>query len=170
MGQCMPQGGGAAHRLLGPCLRDYLACASTVFPPPAPLFSFQTPIHTHWFHLLLALQLFKVCGAHTMHSMASIREIYVGSKVTHFKRIQAATGIAFKDMLFFDNESWNIKVGEGGGLDRFLQEGGEMRDGVAHRLHRKSLGLHVPGSVAGVDPRYSPQVAGTPLPLHVLVC
>lgn len=131
----MPQGGGAAHRLLGPCLRDYLACASTVFPPPAPLFSFQTPIHTHWFHLLLALQLFKVCGAHTMHSMASIREIYVGSKVTHFKRIQAATGIAFKDMLFFDNESWNIKVGEGGGLDRFLQEGGELRDGVAHRLH-----------------------------------
>ncbi|KAL6785181.1 hypothetical protein ACKKBG_A02770 [Auxenochlorella protothecoides x Auxenochlorella symbiontica] len=81
------------------------------------------------------LKLFKVCGAHTMHSMASIREIYVGSKVTHFKRIQAATGIAFKDMLFFDNESWNIKVGEGGGLDRFLQEGGELRDGVAHRLH-----------------------------------
>lgn len=99
----------------GACLRDYLACASTVFPPPAPLFSFQTPTHTHRFYLLLALQLFKVCGAHTMHSMASIREIYVGSKVTHFKRIQAATGIAFKDMLFFDNESWNIKVGEGGG-------------------------------------------------------
>lgn len=45
-----------------------------------------------------------------MHDIAAHHEIYPGSKLTHFRRLHERTGINYKDMLFFDNESWNIKV------------------------------------------------------------
>ena len=45
-----------------------------------------------------------------MHKLAEVKEIYPGSKLTHFRRIHNQTGIEYEDMLFFDNESWNIKV------------------------------------------------------------
>ena len=45
-----------------------------------------------------------------MHKLAEVKEIYPGSKLTHFRRIHNQTGIEYGDMLFFDNESWNIKV------------------------------------------------------------
>ncbi|KAL9095743.1 MAG: hypothetical protein Q9165_002175 [Trypethelium subeluteriae] len=37
-------------------------------------------------------------------------EIYPGSKMTHFARLHAATGIAYAEMLFFDDESRNREV------------------------------------------------------------
>jgi magnesium-dependent phosphatase 1 len=37
-------------------------------------------------------------------------EIYPGSKITHFNELQKATGLAFEDMLFFDDEARNRNV------------------------------------------------------------
>ena len=37
-------------------------------------------------------------------------EIYPGSKIKHFQRLQKKSGIDFKDMLFFDDESRNKEV------------------------------------------------------------
>lgn len=36
------------------------------------------------------------------------KEIYPGSKVSHFSKIQKASGIDYKDMIFFDDEHRNI--------------------------------------------------------------
>lgn len=38
----------------------------------------------------------------------SYKEIYPGSKVSHFKKFAQASGIPYKDMLFFDDEERNI--------------------------------------------------------------
>jgi len=53
------------------------------------------------------LQAFKLAPNVTMFSMSEYREIYPGSKTTHFKQIHRASGVAYEDMLFFDNERWN---------------------------------------------------------------
>jgi len=37
-------------------------------------------------------------------------EIYPGSKITHFVKLQKATGLRYEDMLFFDDESRNKNV------------------------------------------------------------
>ncbi|KAK9468310.1 HAD-like domain-containing protein [Lipomyces arxii] len=39
-----------------------------------------------------------------------VLEIYPGTKITHFTFIKNATGIDYKDMLFFDDESRNKEV------------------------------------------------------------
>lgn len=44
-----------------------------------------------------------------LHALASHREIYPGSKVAHFARIRERSGAAYGDMLFFDNEAWNVR-------------------------------------------------------------
>ncbi|KAG9237802.1 putative magnesium-dependent phosphatase P8B7.31 [Amylocarpus encephaloides] len=51
-------------------------------------------------------------------------EIYPGSKITHFTKLQKATGLKFEEMLFFDDESRNRNV-ESLGVTMYL-----VRDGV----------------------------------------
>ncbi|KAA8571194.1 hypothetical protein MFRU_058g00010 [Monilinia fructicola] len=51
-------------------------------------------------------------------------EIYPGSKITHFTKLQKSTGISYQDMLFFDDEARNRNV-ESLGVKMCL-----VRDGV----------------------------------------
>jgi magnesium-dependent phosphatase 1 len=37
-------------------------------------------------------------------------EIYPGNKITHFNKLQKATGLRYEEMLFFDDESRNKNV------------------------------------------------------------
>ncbi|XP_004694660.1 PREDICTED: magnesium-dependent phosphatase 1 [Condylura cristata] len=48
------------------------------------------------------LELFNL-SRHFVH-----KEIYPGSKVTHFQRLQQKTGVPFSQMIFFDDENRNI--------------------------------------------------------------
>ncbi|KAH7411188.1 putative magnesium-dependent phosphatase P8B7.31 [Cadophora sp. MPI-SDFR-AT-0126] len=52
-------------------------------------------------------------------------EIYPGSKITHFNKLQKATGLRYEDMLFFDDEARNRNV-ESLGVTMYL-----VRDGVS---------------------------------------
>mmetsp|Transcript_252 Transcript_252/g.927 ORF Transcript_252/g.927 Transcript_252/m.927 type:complete len:183 (+) Transcript_252:2728-3276(+) len=55
------------------------------------------------------LTLFEVDGSTTMAEAAEGRaEIYRQSKQVHFGALQDKTGIAFDDMLFFDDDPFNI--------------------------------------------------------------
>ncbi|KOC67394.1 Magnesium-dependent phosphatase 1 [Habropoda laboriosa] len=52
------------------------------------------------------------------------KEIYPGSKLTHFSKIQAASGVDYKNMIFFDDEQRNIAdVGRLGVTCIFVQSG-----------------------------------------------
>jgi magnesium-dependent phosphatase 1 len=54
------------------------------------------------------LKLFKISPGLVMHDVALEKEIYPGCKCTHFQRLYERTGIKYEEMLFFDNERWNI--------------------------------------------------------------
>ncbi|KAF4583123.1 hypothetical protein GQ602_006267 [Ophiocordyceps camponoti-floridani] len=60
-------------------------------------------------------------------------EIYPGSKVRHMEALQARTGVAYQDMLFFDDESRNRDT-EKLGLTMWL-----VRDGMSAEELRKGL-------------------------------
>jgi magnesium-dependent phosphatase 1 len=49
-----------------------------------------------------------------LYDVGEYQEIYPGSKLKHFKTIHQESGVAYEDMLFFDNERWNITGACGG--------------------------------------------------------
>ncbi|OAA43959.1 magnesium dependent phosphatase [Beauveria brongniartii RCEF 3172] len=60
-------------------------------------------------------------------------EIYPGSKIRHFEMLQKRTGIAYEDMLFFDDESRNMETEKLGVTMRLIRDGltwAEVEKGV----------------------------------------
>ncbi|XP_043468572.1 magnesium-dependent phosphatase 1-like [Leptopilina heterotoma] len=62
------------------------------------------------------------------------KEIYPGSKVTHFSKIKKDSGVDFKDMLFFDDEQRNIVDLTKLGVLSIL-----VKDGVSHAVIKQGL-------------------------------
>jgi magnesium-dependent phosphatase 1 len=62
-------------------------------------------------------------------------EIYPGSKINHFRSLQGKTDLAFKDMIFFDDEYRNIEEVGTLGVKTVLVE-----DGINKRIFKQSLG------------------------------
>ncbi|CAK4034046.1 magnesium-dependent phosphatase-1 [Lecanosticta acicola] len=50
-------------------------------------------------------------------------EIYPGSKTTHFKKLHEKSGVAYEEMLFFDDESRNRNVEELGVVMQLVRDG-----------------------------------------------
>jgi len=59
----------------------------------------------------------------TATSFFDQKEIYPGSKTQHFNQLHTKTGIAYEDMLFFDDESRNKEVEKLGVTFILVQQG-----------------------------------------------
>ncbi|CDR99751.1 related to magnesium-dependent acid phosphatase [Sporisorium scitamineum] len=55
------------------------------------------------------------------------QEIYPGSKITHFRNLQRDSGVAYEDMIFFDDEYRNSEVGSKLGV-HFVEVGHQGTD------------------------------------------
>ncbi|XP_023703382.1 magnesium-dependent phosphatase 1 [Cryptotermes secundus] len=62
------------------------------------------------------------------------KEIYPGCKVTHFNQLKKQSGIALKDMLFFDDEHRNIRDLEAHGVISILVKRGVTMEVVGEGL------------------------------------
>jgi len=70
-------------------------------------------------------------------------EIYPGSKIKHFEKLQKVTGVAYREMLFFDDEKRNREVEKLGVTMWWVPDGvdgGEFDRGIREWRKRRGWG------------------------------
>ncbi|KAI8895021.1 magnesium-dependent phosphatase-1 [Globomyces pollinis-pini] len=84
-----------------------------IYPIMRELVDLQIPVaaaskteYPKWAHQ--CLKLIDIDGQ-SLDSIVIHKEIYPKNKTNHFKKLKETTGYEYKDMLFFDNERWNIE-------------------------------------------------------------
>ena len=94
----------------------------------------QTQTHTH-----TPPQANACCPA-LVWQVAKHHEVYPGTKTTHFERIHRRTGIAYEDMVFFDNEYRNVRDVQRLGVTCVYTPEGFRRKYFKEAMHRLNGG------------------------------
>jgi magnesium-dependent phosphatase 1 len=129
-----------------------LPCAPAPSSSPSPPSSSSSPPSSSSSSRRAARAAAASAHPPNLHALAAHHEIYPGSKIAHFKRLRERTGVDYGDMLFFDNEGWNVREVERLGVVSVHCPQGLTRraweEGVRLFAERKRLGGGDAGTAA----------------------